>query len=95
MSFGVLEEDGVVFHLDDAAIGDSHLEDIRGEVFEACFRGTHGLGVDVPVKLPNFRRDLIEEAGFFHDIAELGLEDFGEGYLALTLILLEIIIKTL
>ena len=37
------------------------------------------MGVDVPVDLPDFRRDLIEEAGLFHVIAELGLKDFGEG----------------
>lgn len=79
MSLGVTEENGVVFHLKDAGIGDSYFEDIRGEVFEACFRGTHGLEVDIPVDLPNFRRDLIEETGFFHDIAEFGREDFGEG----------------
>jgi hypothetical protein len=33
VGFGVAEEDSVVFHLEDAGIGDSHFEDIRGEVF--------------------------------------------------------------
>ena len=94
MGFGVAEENGIVFHFEDAAIGDSHFEDIRGEVFQAGFRRTDGLGVDVPVKLPDFRRDLIEETGLFYGITELGLEDFGESYFALTLILPEIIIKT-
>jgi len=36
------------------------------------------LGVDVPVELPDLGRDLIEEAGLFHLIAELGFEDEGE-----------------
>ena len=44
MGFGVSEEDGVVFHLEDAAIGDSHFEDIRGEVFQACFDWNRRLG---------------------------------------------------
>ena len=79
MGFGVVEEDGVVFHLDDAVIGDSHLEDIRGEVFQACLTGTDGLRVDIPVDLPDLRRDLIEETGFFHGLFELGLIDFGKG----------------
>ena len=78
MGFGVSEEDGVVFDLDDAVIGDSHLEDVRGEVFQACLTGTDGLGVDVPVKVPDFRGDLIEETGFFHGLTKLGLKDFGE-----------------
>ena len=78
MGLCVPEEDGVVFHPDDAIIGDRHLEDIRGEVFDTCFRRTDGLRVDVPVKLPDFRRDLIEEAGFFHGITKLGLKEFGE-----------------
>jgi hypothetical protein len=39
-------------------------------------------------------RDLVEEADFFHGSYDLDLDDFGEGYLALTLIILEIIIKT-
>ena len=35
--------------------------------------------VDVPVDLPDFRGDLIQETGFFHGLSELGLIDFGEG----------------
>jgi len=78
--FGVSEEDGVVFHLDDAAIGDRHLEDIRGEVMEASFGRAYRLGVDIPIDLPDFRGDLIQEAGVSHDLPELGLEDFGERF---------------
>ena len=58
---------------------DCHLEDIRGEVFEAGFGGTYRLGIDVPIDLPDFRGNLIEESGIFHGATKLGLEDFGEG----------------
>jgi len=33
MGFCVSKENSIVFHLEDAGIGDSHFEDIRGEVF--------------------------------------------------------------
>jgi len=36
------------------------------------------LGVDVPVDLPDFLGNLIEEADLAHFIAELGFEDDGE-----------------
>ena len=60
--------------------GDGDFEDIGGEVFEACLRGRDGLRVDVPVDEPDFRGDLIEEAGFNHLIAELSSKDFGESF---------------
>jgi hypothetical protein len=37
------------------------------------------LRVDVPVKLPDFGGDLVQEAGIFHGFFELGLKDSGEG----------------
>jgi len=76
--FAVANGDGAAFHLDDSRIGDGYSEDIGGKVFEGCFAGTYGLGIDIPIGLPEFRGDLIEEAGLFHGIAELGFEDFGE-----------------
>ena len=76
--FAVANEDSAVLDFQDARIGDGYSEDVGGKVFEACFAGTYGLGVDVPVDLPDLRRDLIEEAGLFHFIAELGFEDDGE-----------------
>ena len=79
MRFCVSKENNIVFHLDDAAIGDCHLEDIRGEVFEAGFGGTYRLVIDVPIDLPDFRGNLIEESGIFHGATKLGLKDFGEG----------------
>jgi hypothetical protein len=76
--FAVANEDGTVLDFQNSRIGDGNSEDVRGEVFEACFTGTHGLGVDVPVELPELGRDLIEETGLLHFIAELGFEDDGE-----------------
>ena len=77
--FTVANEDGAAFDFQDTRIGDGYSEDVRGEVFQACFTGTDGLGVDVPVDLPDLRGYLIEETGFFHFISELGFEDDGEG----------------
>jgi hypothetical protein len=78
MRFSVANEDGAAFDFDDSRIGDGYPEDVSGEVFEACFTGTHGLGVDVPVELPDLGRDLIEETGLLHFIAKLRFEDDGE-----------------
>ena len=80
VGFAVANEDGAVLDFQDARVGDGDFEDVGGEVFEACFRGRDGLGVDVPIDLPDLSGDLIEEAGFYHFIAELGLEDFGERF---------------
>jgi hypothetical protein len=80
VGFAIADEDGTVLDFPDARVGDGDFEDVRGEVFEACFAGTHGLRVDVPVDLPDLRRDLIEEGGFFHGIAEFGFEDHGESF---------------
>jgi hypothetical protein len=78
MRFSVANEDSTVFDFQDSRIGDGDFEEVGGKVFEACFAGTHGLGVDVPVELPELGRDLIEETGLLHFIAELGFEDDGE-----------------
>ncbi len=78
MRFAIANEDGAVLDFNDARIRDSDSEDVGGEVFEGCFAGASGLGVDVPIDLPDFRGDLIKETGFFYSIAELGLEDLRE-----------------
>lgn len=80
VGFAIADEDGTVLDFQDARVGDGDFEDVRGEVFEACFAGTDGLGVDVPVDLPDFRGDFLEEASFFHGVAELGFEDHGESF---------------
>ncbi len=78
--FAVADEDRAVLDFQDARVGDGHFEDVGGKVFEGCFAGADGLGVDVPVDLPDVRGDFLEEASILHGIAELGLEDFGESF---------------
>ena len=55
----VANEDRAVFDFQDTRIGDGHSEDVGGKVFEGCFAGADGLGVDVPVDLPDIGRDLM------------------------------------
>jgi len=76
--FAIANEDGAVLDLEDTRIRDGDSEDVGSEVLQACFAGAYGFGIDVPVDLPDIRRDLIEETGFFHSISELGLEDLRE-----------------
>jgi len=78
VGFAIANENGPVLDPQDTRIGDGYPEDVRGEVFQACFTGSDGLGIDVPVELPDLGRDLIEEAGIFHSISELGFKDHGE-----------------
>jgi hypothetical protein len=49
----IVNENGPVLDFDDTRIGDSHFEDIRGQVLQACFTGTDGLRIDIPVDLPD------------------------------------------
>jgi hypothetical protein len=74
----IANEDGAVLDLEDTRIRDGDSEDVGGKVLQACLAGAYGLGIDIPVGLPDIRRDLIEESGLSHSITELGLEDFGE-----------------
>ena len=76
----IADQDRTVLDFQDARVGDSDFEDIGGEVFEAGLAGRNGLGVDVPVDVPDFRGDLIEQAGLFHLITELGFKNFGESF---------------
>lgn len=78
MRFSVAKEDRSVLDFQDTGIGDGDSEDVGGKVFKGCFAGADGLGVNVPVDLPDFRRDLVEETGLFHFIVELGFEDLGK-----------------
>jgi len=78
--FFIANEDGAVLDFHDARVGDGDFENVGGEVFKAGFAGRHGLGVDVPIDLPDLRGDLTEQAGLFHFIAELGSKDFGESF---------------
>jgi len=76
--FFVAEEDGVIFDLDDAPVGDGDLEDIGGKVFDAGCARSHCLAVDVPLGGPDLCRYPAEEVRCFHLIAEFGAEDPGE-----------------
>jgi hypothetical protein len=73
--FAVANEDSAASDPDDARIGESDFEDVRGEIFETSLAWAHGLAVDVPLALPDLRGDLVEEPIFFHRIAELGFKD--------------------
>jgi hypothetical protein len=78
--FFIADEDSALLHFEDARVGDGDFEDVGGEIFENGVAGRDGLGVDVPIDVLDFRRDLIEQSGLFHLIAELGLKDFGESF---------------
>lgn len=77
--FAIANEDSTILDFQDARVRDGYSEEVGGKILQACFTGTDGLGVDVPIDLPDFGGDLIEEAGFFDFIADLGFEDDGEG----------------
>jgi hypothetical protein len=75
MRFSVANKDSAVLDFDDSRIGEGDSEDVRSKVLETCFARTYGLGIDVPIDLPDLRGDLAEEAGLFHFITELSFED--------------------
>ena len=72
--------DGAVLDAEDARVGDSDFEDVGSEILKTSFAGRDRLAVDVPVDLPDFRGDVIEQMSLFHQIAELGSKDFGESF---------------
>ena len=78
--FAIANEHGAVLDTDDARVGDGDFEDVGSEIFERGIAGGYRLAVDVPVDLPDIGRDLIEEFCLFHQIAELGSEDFRERF---------------
>ena len=78
--FAVANEHGTVLDVDDTRVGDGDFEDVGGQVFEASFAGGYCLGIDIAVDVPDSGGDLIEELSLFHQIAELGFEDFGERF---------------
>ena len=73
------EGDGSIFDSHDSGIGDSHPEDIGGEVFQGCLAVAYGLTVDVPGDLPDAGIDFVEQPLSCHLGLEFGPEDFGEG----------------
>ena len=76
----VAVEYGIVFHLQDSAVGDGDAEDIGGEVLDGVRAISHGLGVDDPGHVPDLGADLAQEPCLFHFIPELDSEEGGEGF---------------
>lgn len=68
----------MVFHFNDPAIGDGHLEYIRGEVTHPMLTRGRGFTVHIPIDVPGFVRDELIEACLFHFIPEPCPEQFGE-----------------
>ena len=78
--FAIANEHGAVLDFHDTRVGDSDFEDVGGQVFEARFARRYRLAVDVPVDVPEFSGDSIEQSGVFYLIAELGSKDFRERF---------------
>jgi hypothetical protein len=74
--FLVAEPDLSILDLDDAAVGNGHLEDIGCEVFDGIRRIVHGLAVDIEGFFPDSGIYLIQKADLFELIAHLGPKDF-------------------
>ena len=77
--FFVAKGRGSILHFHNAAIRDSHLEDMGRQVLEARRAFAHRPAVDVPLRFPDLGRDLVEEPCSLHFISKLGSEDFGQG----------------
>jgi len=71
----IAENDLVVFDFDYPAIADRDFEDVGCQIFQAAFTAADGLAVDIPVKCPDDRVDLIVKAGFYDFITELCFKD--------------------
>ena len=76
----IANENRAILDIDDARVGDGDFKDVGSQVFEASLAGGYRLRIDVPVDVPDFLRDLIEELGVFDQIAELGPKDFRESF---------------
>ena len=69
-----------IFNLHDPGVGDGHLVHIRGEIANTLQAAANSLAIDIPVDAPDFGRDVVKPAGFYHQVTELGLKDFGQGH---------------
>ena len=78
--FPVGEGDRAVLERDDAAVGDSDLEDIGGEVGEGGVAVVIGLTVDVPGDGPDLGVDVLQQSGLAHLFFEERAVDGGEGF---------------
>jgi len=75
----VAKRDMTVLERDDVSVADGDREDIRGQVLNGCLAAADGDDVHHPILFPEVRRDLIEKAGSFQQIAEFAAEDLGQG----------------
>lgn len=75
-AFLVAEEDLTALHFHDAAVGNSDLENIGGQVFDAPATVADCLAIYIPAERPSIRGYILEESRFFHLILELRLEYF-------------------
>ena len=78
--FTVGEGDRAVLEAHNAAVGDSHFEDIRGEVFEGGVAVWIGLAVHVPGDVPDLWIDVFEESSVLHFLFEDGAVDGRQGF---------------
>jgi hypothetical protein len=72
----VAKSDGSILHLDNAAVGDGHLENIGSEILEAGGACAYRLAVDVPLSCPHINGDHPFEAGGFDGVSGLGPEAY-------------------
>ncbi len=69
--FSVCESDFSVSALYDAVIGYRDLKNITGQIFHCISGISHGLHIHIPISIPYFRRNLIVQSLFFHQVTEL------------------------
>ena len=72
--------DGIIRYAFDAVIGNSHTEDISGQVAKGVLPFSRSLTIGDPLLLPNRRIDCIEELSLSHSIPEFRLKDFCQGF---------------
>ena len=75
--FFVAEDNLAVFYLYNSTVSDSHLEDIRRQIFQASFTAADGLAIDIPVKFSDGRVYLLEKSGFLQTIPNGNALAFG------------------
>jgi hypothetical protein len=56
VGLAVANEHGAILDGSDTRVGDGDFEDVGGEIFETSIAGGDGLGVDVPVDVPDIER---------------------------------------
>jgi hypothetical protein len=75
----VTEGDLTVLTLENPPIGESHPEDIRGQILESGLTGANGLTVDDPLLPPDRGRNSLGQSCFLQGGPKLGSKEAGEG----------------